>query len=162
MVPSSLERLAQALKRAQWRDHRTLDAALHEVGVSLVQWDALRAIDGHPEASGHELAQATFMSDQAFATLSARMVGAGLVERSPGGGRRLHHGLTEEGRRLLAEGRRVVAARLDELFAPLDEPQRRDLQRLLDLLAGAQLSGGRSSSPGPTVAGRGRASPPRR
>ena len=32
----------------------------------------------------------------------------------------------------------------------------------INLLAGAQLSGRRSTSPGPTVAGRGRASPPRR
>ena len=135
-MQTSLQRLGQSLKRAQWRDHRTMDTALRAVGVSLVQWDVLRAIDSHPDASGHELAGMTFMSDQAFATLSARLVRAGLIERSSGGGRRLHHGLTSEGRRLLAEGSRVVEEKLDELFAPLDAEQRTQLQHLLDTLTG--------------------------
>ncbi|MBN9328363.1 MAG: MarR family transcriptional regulator [Cellulomonas sp. 73-145] len=135
-MQTSLQRLGQSLKRAQWRDHRTMDTALRSVGVSLVQWDVLRAIDSHPDASGHELAGMTFMSDQAFATLSARLLRAGLIERSSGGGRRLHHALTPEGRRLLAEGGRVVEEVLDELFAPLDAAQRGQLQDLLDTLTG--------------------------
>lgn len=134
---TDLQRLGQSLKRAQWRDHRTMDTALRSVGVSLVQWDVLRAIESHPDASGHELAGMTFMSDQAFATLSARLLRAGLIERRSGGGRRLHHALTPEGRRLLTEGGRVVDEVLDELFAPLDAAQRRQLQHLLDTLTGA-------------------------
>ena len=58
-MQTSLQRLGQSLKRAQWRDHRTMDTALRAVGVSLVQWDVLRAIDSHPYASGHELAGMT-------------------------------------------------------------------------------------------------------
>ncbi len=133
-MPTSLEALAQALKRAQWRDHRALDAALHAVGTTLVQWDALRAIDARPAASGHELAEATFMSDQAFATLAVRLLRADLVERTPGGGRRLEHHLTAEGRRVLADGRRVVVGELEALFAPLDEAQREQLRALLGAL----------------------------
>ena len=112
-MQTPLQRLGQSLKRAQWRDHRTMDTALRAVGVSLVQWDTLRAIDSHPDASAHELAGMTFMSDQAFATLSARLLRAGLIERASGGGRRLHHGLTDEGRRLLSEGGQVVEETLD-------------------------------------------------
>lgn len=141
-MQTSLQRLGQSLKRAQWRDHRTMDTALRPVGVSLVQWDVLRAIDSHPDASGHELAGMTFMSDQAFATLSARLMRAGLIERSAGGGRRLHHALTPEGRRLLTEGGRVVEQVLDELFAPLDAAQRGQLQHLLDTLTGTGSSTG--------------------
>ncbi|CAL8975483.1 hypothetical protein CELL_02061 [Cellulomonas sp. T2.31MG-18] len=133
---SDLQRLGQSLKRAQWRDHRSLDTALRSVGIGLVQWDALRAVEAHPDASGHELAALTFMSDQAFATLAARMLRAGLIERRPGGGRRIHHTLTDQGRRLLDEGRRAVDETLDQLFAPLDAAQRRQLQHLLDALTG--------------------------
>lgn len=133
----SLQPLAQSLKRAQWRDHRALDSALHGVGTTLVQWDALRAIDARPGASGHELAEATFMSDQAFATLATRLLTAGLVERRPGGGRRQEHHLTGEGRRVLAEGGRVVDQTLAHLFAPLDADERRRLQALLDSLVGS-------------------------
>ena len=73
-MTTNLESLGQAIKQAQYRNHRTMDAALHEVGVSLVQWDALRAIDRMPSASGHDLAVATFQSDQAFGTLANRLV----------------------------------------------------------------------------------------
>jgi DNA-binding MarR family transcriptional regulator len=119
-----LELLGQALKRAQYRNHRTMDAALRVAGVSLVQWDALRAIDQAPGASAHDLAVATFQSDQSFGTLATRLIDRGLVERMPGRGRRLEHVLTPAGVDALAAGRVVAAAELPALFAPLDESQR--------------------------------------
>jgi DNA-binding MarR family transcriptional regulator len=135
-MPTSVQRLGQSLKRAQWRDHRALDSALRAAGTTLVQWDALRAVDARPGASGHELAAATFMSDQAFATLASRLLRAGLVERSPGGGRRHDHRLTAEGRRVLAVGEQIVDETLAALFAPLDAAERQHLQLLLDALVG--------------------------
>nr|WP_205706663.1 MarR family winged helix-turn-helix transcriptional regulator [Kineococcus vitellinus] len=114
-----------------------MDAALREVGISLVQWDALRAVARLPGASGHELALATFQSDQAFGTLATRLVERGLITRSAGRGRRLEHALTEAGRAALADGRRLSVGVLQDLFAPLGEEQRNDLLRLLqDLLGG--------------------------
>jgi DNA-binding MarR family transcriptional regulator len=133
-MTTNLETLGQAIKRAQYRNHRTMDAALRDVGVSLVQWDALRAIDRMPGASGHDLAVATFQSDQAFGTLANRMLDRGLVARAAGHGRRIEHTLTDSGRAALQEGHRIAGEVLEELFAPLDEQQRAALAEALGLL----------------------------
>jgi DNA-binding MarR family transcriptional regulator len=130
-MTTDLAALGQAIKRAQYRNHRTMDAALREIGVSLVQWDALRAIERMPGASGHELAVATFQSDQAFGTLANRLLDRGLIVRSAGRGRRIEHALTEAGRSALEEGREVSVGVLRDLFAPLDEARRAELLRSL-------------------------------
>ncbi|MBT2503560.1 MarR family winged helix-turn-helix transcriptional regulator [Curtobacterium sp. ISL-83] len=135
-MTTNLEVLGQAIKRAQYRNHRTMDAALRDVGVTLVQWDALRAVDRMPGASGHDLAVATFQSDQAFGTLAGRLVERGLVTRAAGVGRRFEYTLTNDGRAALEDGRRLSVDVLQELFAPLDEDQRAALLRLLGVLTG--------------------------
>ncbi|TAJ49445.1 MAG: MarR family transcriptional regulator [Herbiconiux sp.] len=133
-MTTDLEALGQMIKRAQYRNHRTMDTALQDIGVSLVQWDALRAIDRMPGASGHDLAVATFQSDQAFGTLATRLVARGLVERSAGRGRRVEHALTDAGRTAVDAGHRVAAAVLHDLFGPLDEAERALLLQLLQAL----------------------------
>ncbi len=72
-MSSSLEPLGLLIKTVQHRHHRTLDAKLAPLGVSLVQWSALREIDRHPGVSMHRLAELTFNSDQAFGTLATRL-----------------------------------------------------------------------------------------
>lgn len=139
-MTTDLESLGQRIKRAQYRNHRTMDAALRAAGVTLVQWDALRAIDRMPGATGHVLAEATFQSDQSFGTLAVRMQDHGLIERSAGRGRRIEHHLTEAGREALTAGHRIAADVLDDLFAPLDESDRRSLDRILLTLVGEQAS----------------------
>lgn len=133
-MTTDLEALGQMIKRAQYRNHRTMDAALQDIGVSLVQWDALRAIDRMPGASGHDLAVATFQSDQAFGTLATRLVARGLVERSAGRGRRVEHVLTDAGRTAVDTGHQVAAAALRDLFAPLDDSEREQLLQVLQTL----------------------------
>jgi len=137
-MTTDLEALGQTIKRAQYRNHRTMDAALRDVGVSLVQWDALRAIDRMPAASGHDLAVATFQSDQAFGTLAARLVERGLITRTSGRGRRLEHALTASGGAALDEGHRIAAGVLRELFAPLDDGQRATLFDILRVLTAGE------------------------
>ena len=137
-MTTDLEALGLAVKRAQYRNHRTMDAALRELGISLVQWDALRAILRMPGASGHDLAAATFQSDQAFGTLAGRLVERGLIARAAGRGRRIEHTLTDEGRRMLHEGQLIAARVLDELFSPLDDAERAALFRLLGNLSEAR------------------------
>lgn len=129
-----LEALGLAIKRAQYRNHRTMDAALRPIGISLVQWDALRAIARMPGASGHDLAAATFQSDQAFGTLANRLAERGLIVRTAGRGRRIDHELTDAGRAALEEGHAVAADVLDDLFAPLDETRRAALLEALSRL----------------------------
>ncbi|GAA1449021.1 MarR family transcriptional regulator [Leifsonia poae] len=126
--------LGQTIKRAQYRNHRTMDAALRELGVTLVQWDALRAIERMPGASGHDLAVATFQSDQAFGTLANRLDQRGLIARTAGHGRRIEHTLTDEGRQMLVDGHAIAGSVLADLFSPLAEEDRATLLRLLQTL----------------------------
>ncbi|MFP3464050.1 MarR family winged helix-turn-helix transcriptional regulator [Leifsonia sp. SIMBA_070] len=133
-MTTDLEVLGLEVKRAQYRNHRTMDAALHDVGITLVQWDALRAIERMPGGSGHDLAVATFQSDQSFSALATRLMDRGLVTRSAGRGRRLEYALTDSGRAALEDGYDVARGVLHDLFAPLDETQRAELLRTLRLL----------------------------
>ena len=132
----SLQDLGLAIKRAQHRHHRTLNTQLAPLGVSLVQWDALRHLDANPDASLHELAQLTFQTDQAFGTLAARMVDRGLIERVDGPGRAIRHRITTKGTSLLQRGSDVADGVFADSFAALSPRQREDLARLLDRLNG--------------------------
>ena len=135
-MPSDLQPLGHAIKRVQYRHHRTVDAALIEIGTTLAQWDALRAIARHPESSSHKLAGLTFQSDQSFGALANRMVERGLIRRVAGEGRAILHHLTPEGERMLAAGSPVVDRQLAASFAPLNRTERQQLQALLFKLLG--------------------------
>lgn len=136
---TDLAALGHAMKCAQHRNHRAAELALREAGVTLVQWDALRAIERMPHASGHDLAVVTFQSDQAFWSLAARLVRRGFITRTSGRGRRAEHTLTDEGRVALREGNRITAAVLEEVFAPLDGAEREALATLLATLLASEL-----------------------
>ena len=133
-MPAKLQPLGRAVKRLQHKHHRALEARLVEIGTTLAQWDALRAIDQNPESSSHKLAGLTFQTDQSFGALANRMVDRGLIERVAGGGRVLLHRLTREGRAMLEQGHAIADGVLAESFAPLTAAQRKQLQGLLDLL----------------------------
>ena len=126
--------VALLVKRLQHAHHRALSTALAELGISLVQWDTLRHLERHPEASLHELAQLTFQTDQSFGSLAARMVDRGLLHRMPGPGRVVRHRLTELGERLRHEGQSLA-----DRFAPLDQDQLDHLGDLLETLVAARL-----------------------
>jgi DNA-binding MarR family transcriptional regulator len=133
-MSTNLETLGRAVKRAQHRQHRAVDTALAMIDTSIVQWDALRAIDRAPGASAHELALATFQSDQSFGTLANRLEARGLIKRQSGDGRRIEHHLTSAGERKLCEANVITEQVRAELFAPLTQSDRGDLQRILDKL----------------------------
>ncbi|MGI9047872.1 MAG: MarR family winged helix-turn-helix transcriptional regulator [Rubrobacteraceae bacterium] len=126
-----LQELGRAVKQVQYRHHRAVDAALAAVGTTLVQWDALRAIGRGPGSSAHALAVETFQSDQAFGTLSNRLVAQGLIERRPGSGRRIEHYLTPDGKRTLEAAQPIANDVFGASFAGLSEEER---STLLDLL----------------------------
>ncbi len=133
-MDSDLERVGRAVKQAQHRQYRTMDGALGAIGTTLVQWDTLRAIALRPGASAHELALATFQSDQAFGTLATRLLRQGLIDRRQGQGRRIAHRLTPKGERLLAEGNTVADQVRGELYARISKADRRTLARILEQL----------------------------
>lgn len=126
-----LTQIGLAVKRLQHRHHRGGDAALAALGLTLVQWDALRHIAENPGASLHDLARLTFQSDQAFGTLATRMIDRGLIERLGGPGRAVRHRLTERGERLRVEGQRVVEGVLVESLSPLTAGELAQLDGLL-------------------------------
>lgn len=131
--------IALLVKRLQHGHHRALTAALADLGVSLVQWDTLRHLDRHPEASLHELARLTFQTDQALGSLAARMVDRGLLERIPGPGRVVRHRLTELGERVHREGQGRAEQVFAETFAPLDPARLDQLGDLLETLVAARV-----------------------
>ena len=106
------------------------------LGVSLVQWNALREIDRHPGASQHQLAEQTFNSDQAFGTLLNRLLAAGWIERGQGAGRASVHRLTPAGQALLRDGQQVMAEVTAASFAALSLDEREFLARLLGKILG--------------------------
>jgi DNA-binding MarR family transcriptional regulator len=120
----NLKDIGLAVKRLQVQHHRAADAALAELDISLVQWDALRHLARNPGASLHDLAMLTFQTDQSFGALAGRLESRGLVERVPGPGRAVRLGLTLKGERLEAAGGDILDAVLVESFGPLDERER--------------------------------------
>jgi DNA-binding MarR family transcriptional regulator len=108
-----------------------MDRKLREVGTSLAQWDALRAIAARPSSSAHALAEMTFQTDQSFGALATRLVKRGMIERVAGPGRAIRHKLTPRGEATLRKGHEVVGPVLESSFAALSSRQREDLYRLI-------------------------------
>ena len=108
-----------ALKRLQVRHHRTANERLAPLGLTIVQWDALRHLHENPDASLHRLAVLTFQTDQAIGTLATRMIDRGLIERIDGSGRAVRHRLTARGDDLRERARGILEEVLADSFAPL-------------------------------------------
>ncbi len=117
------QQLAFTVKRLQDSHHRQLDIKLGKLGISLVQWDALRRLDENPGASLHDLAVLTFQSDQAFGTLAGRLVDRGLIERVPGPGRAVRHQLTATGLKLRRAGDAIVEKVIEKSFGSFTPKQ---------------------------------------
>ena len=128
------EALALAVKRLQYRHHRTLDTKLMTLGISLTQWDALRAISHNPNVSAHRLAQLTFQTDQSFGNLANRLEAHGWIERVNGPGRAIRHHLTPSGEELLHKGYSVYTEIISQSFSPLSPTERETLYSLLTRL----------------------------
>src|SRR2546429_3368824 len=128
----SVQEVGLLIKRLQHRHHRALTAVLADLGISLVQWDTLRHLDGNPDASLHDLAVLTFQTDQSFGSLATRMADRGLIERVPGPGRAVKHRLTDKGEHLRAEGQKAVDEVLKSSFHTLTGTQLQQLGDLLD------------------------------
>ncbi|MFZ6778888.1 MarR family winged helix-turn-helix transcriptional regulator [Undibacterium sp. Ji83W] len=132
-----IQQLGRAVKQAQYRQHRALETALATAGTTLAQWDALRAIGNTPGASSHDLAVATFQTDQAFGTLANRLVAQGLIERRAGEGRRIEHFLNKQGERILAAANDIATQVLSNKFTVLSASEQKQLLKLLTRLVEA-------------------------
>ncbi len=126
--------LGLTVKRLQMKHHRAATDALRPIGVTLVQWDALRHLHENPGASQHDLAVLTFQTDQAFGTLAARLEARGLINRGAGTGRAIRLELTEEGERVFAAGERVTEKVVRASFSPLNADEQTMLGGMLERL----------------------------
>ena len=145
-MPLELREVGHAIKRVQHRHHRAADARLAPLGITLVQWDALRQIAQTPGANSHELAQATFQTDQGFGTLSNRLLERGLIERRNEGGRAILHHLSPAGVELWKRGSAILEQLLSESFAALSSAELATLKSLLERILLTPLA---SPSPAP-------------
>jgi DNA-binding MarR family transcriptional regulator len=131
-----LEEVGLALKQLQWRHHREANRRLASVGLSLVQWDVLRHLAKHPDASLHAVAELTFQSDQSMGALARRMIDRGLIERVHGPGRPALHRLTPAGQHARDAGARVMTDVLASTLGQLSPDQLTALNQLLRQAAG--------------------------
>jgi DNA-binding MarR family transcriptional regulator len=136
----SLQQVGLSVKRLQADHHRAIDARLAGIGVSLVQWDALRHLAANPGASLHDLARLTFQSDQAFGTLAGRMIDRGFIERVPGPGRAVRHRITGKGKDILEQASPLVDQVLAGTLGTLAPAELEVLGDLLERLVSAARS----------------------
>lgn len=139
-VVSDIGEIGRSVKRLQMRHHRALNASLAPLGLTIVQWDALRHIDENPGASLHLLAELTYQSDQAFGTLAGRMIERSLIERLATPGRAVHHRLTKEGVSLRHRGNELVASTLTASFSSLSPTQLADFEDALRTILATPLA----------------------
>jgi DNA-binding MarR family transcriptional regulator len=132
----SLQQVGQAVKRLQWRHHREANKRLAAIGLSIAQWDVLRNLAAHPDASLHELAQRTFQTDQSMGTMANRMTDRGLIQRVEGPGRAVRHQLTPEGDHLRQAGAELLEAVLQDSLGGLSREDLSTLYRLLTAATG--------------------------
>ena len=102
---------------------RQVEVGLSEVDLSLPQYRILMLLDeGSVVASA--LADRLAVTRPSVTAVVDGLVARGLVERQADGRdrRRVAHGLTSEGRRVLAAADRAIDARLADIAGYLDEP----------------------------------------
>ncbi|MFI5713650.1 MarR family winged helix-turn-helix transcriptional regulator [Kribbella sp. NPDC051620] len=127
----TLQEIGIAVKRLQWQHHTEATKLLAPLGISLPQWDVLRRLHEHPDASLHDLAQLTFQTDQSMGSLATRMIARGLLERVQGPGRAVRHRLTDEGERIRAEGAGLLDDVLGGSIGRLSPAERSTFLKLL-------------------------------
>jgi DNA-binding MarR family transcriptional regulator len=137
-MSTDLQDIGRLIKSLQNRHHRMVDAALAEIGSTLSQWDALRAIKRHPDASSHVLAEYTFQTDQSFGALAMKLEEKGLIARTPGRGRALQHSLTPTGNDILTRATKIAERVLAQSFAPLSKAEQAQLLSLITTVLGTE------------------------
>ena len=127
----SLQETGLWVKRLQVQHQRAANDALHRLGLTIVQWDALRHFAAHPGASLHDLAVLTFQTDQSMGALAGRLVARGLLRRVSGPGRAVRHELTAAGTALFQEAADLMDVVLAASFEPLSAAELATFDELL-------------------------------
>ena len=96
-------------------------------------WGALNVLDAEGAITQHALGKCTGIDPSSMVSTIDELESAGLVERRPHPTDRRAHALhiTDRGRETLAEGRKLAKSAQEELLAPLDAAERKQLHELL-------------------------------
>jgi DNA-binding MarR family transcriptional regulator len=127
---------------------RAFAERVSHIGLTPRGWGALNVLDQEGAITQQSLGRCIGMDPSTMVATIDELEAQGLVERRRNPQDRRAHALhlTAKGRRTLAKGREIAAGAQDELLAPLDPGERKQLHELLLRLAqGSQASAATSS-----------------
>ena len=133
MLAESVADLIARLRRAMRKAARARQPAMP---LSVAQLELLSVVDEHPGARPGDVATLLRLAPNSVSTLANAMVGAGMLERSPGATdkRTVEFTLTPEGSRLVGQWRSTNTDLLQSAIAGLDVGDRRVLATALPVL----------------------------
>ena len=110
---------------------------ISQLGLTTRMWGALNVLDAEGETTQQFLGKCTGIDPSSMVATIDDLEARGLVERRPHPSDRRAHALhlTEDGRKVLAQGRRLARGAQEDLLAPLDAEERKTLHELLLRLA---------------------------
>jgi DNA-binding MarR family transcriptional regulator len=115
---------------------------LEELGLNPRMWGALNVLDAEGAITQHMLGQCTGIDPSSMVSTIDELELGGLVERRRHPSDRRAHALhiTEKGHETLSRGRQLARRAQDDLLAPLDADERKQLHELLSRMAQATES----------------------
>jgi DNA-binding MarR family transcriptional regulator len=110
---------------------------IDELGLNPRMWGALNVLDYEGAITQHALCQGVGMDPSSMVSTIDELEARGLVERRRHPNDRRAHALhlTEEGRETLVRGRELARSAQEDLLAPLNADERKQLHELLLRLA---------------------------
>ena len=123
-----------------WNGQRTahlFTEALAPLELRPPHFGVLTLIDAEPGSTQQELVARSMIDPSSMVGLIDELEARGLAERRRHPSDRRKHAvyLTGDGRKTLGEARKAAMRTAQEVLAPLDEPEREELRRLLRKLA---------------------------
>ncbi len=112
---------------------------LEQLGLNLRMWGVLNVLDAEGPITQHSLGKSVGIDPSSMVSTIDELEAHGLVERRRHPTDRRAHALhlTEGGRDTLARGRLIAREAQDELLAPLDATERKQLHEMLCRIARA-------------------------
>lgn len=126
-MDEKFHKLGISLKRIERLKAAAADRALAPLGLSMSLWAVLRQIATTSAPSANAMAEAVFMTPQAFGELVKKLLKLGMIRKKAIVGRAIRYELTEEGRESFAQADVLVNELLDRLFSPLGDEEIRRL-----------------------------------
>ena len=116
-------KLGISLKRIERLKAAAADRVLAPLGLSMSLWAVLLQIAMTSAPSANAMAEAVFMTPQAFGELVKKLLKRGMIRKKSNIGRAIQYELTGEGKELFAQADVLVNELLDKLFSPLNDEE---------------------------------------